>query len=193
VDGPVTTALKTYVTFFSKRRVTQSAATSDGLFVVGLQSPGIAASPYLAVDGARSVSQRGDLDLQGFCRCAPNHGGFVFTTSLPTAEDVYTVFRTPQRKAAESPGGRHPQIPKTPVKRGEFYLSENGTRDQRKQRVFVVLSRPALIESRFSSVICEPVYSRHDGLSYVASPPTFRISELNSGRAIALGLDIPAF
>jgi mRNA interferase MazF len=31
--------------------------------------------------------------------------------------------------------------------------------------VFVVVSRQALIDSAFSSVICAPVYSRHDGLS----------------------------
>jgi mRNA interferase MazF len=37
--------------------------------------------------------------------------------------------------------------------------------DPRRQRVFVVASRQALIDSRFSSVICAPVYSRHDGLS----------------------------
>jgi mRNA interferase MazF len=29
----------------------------------------------------------------------------------------------------------------------------------------VVVSRQALIDSRFSSVICAPVYSRHDALS----------------------------
>ena len=37
--------------------------------------------------------------------------------------------------------------------------------DPRKQRVFVIASRQALIDSRFSSVICAPVYSMHDGLS----------------------------
>ena len=37
--------------------------------------------------------------------------------------------------------------------------------DPRKQRVFVIASRQALIESKFSSVICAPVYSQHDGLS----------------------------
>src|SRR5262249_1160398 len=37
--------------------------------------------------------------------------------------------------------------------------------DPRRQRVFVIASRQALIESRFSSVICAPVYSQHDGLS----------------------------
>jgi mRNA interferase MazF len=31
--------------------------------------------------------------------------------------------------------------------------------------VFAVVSRQAVIESRFSTVICAPVYSRHDGLS----------------------------
>ncbi len=52
------------------------------------------------------------------------------------------------------------------MKRGELYLVKKpGTRDPRKQRVFVVVSRQALIESRFSSVICAPVYSHHDGLS----------------------------
>jgi len=52
------------------------------------------------------------------------------------------------------------------VKRGELYLVKKpGTRDPRKQRVFVVVSRQALIDSRFSTVICAPVYSKHDGLS----------------------------
>jgi mRNA interferase MazF len=52
------------------------------------------------------------------------------------------------------------------VKRGELYLVKNpGSRDPRKQRVFVVVGRQAVIDSRFSSVICAPVYSRHDGLS----------------------------
>ena len=52
------------------------------------------------------------------------------------------------------------------MKRGELYLVRKpGTRDPKKQRVFVVVSRQVLIDSRFSSVICAPVYSRHDGLS----------------------------
>jgi mRNA interferase MazF len=32
-------------------------------------------------------------------------------------------------------------------------------------RVFVVVSRQVLVDSRFSTVICAPIYSRHDGLS----------------------------
>jgi mRNA interferase MazF len=52
------------------------------------------------------------------------------------------------------------------VKRGELYLVRKpGSGDPRKQRVFVVVSRQALVESRFSTVICAPVYSQHDALS----------------------------
>jgi mRNA interferase MazF len=36
--------------------------------------------------------------------------------------------------------------------------------DPRRSRVFVVVSRQALIDSRFSSVICAPVYSAYHGL-----------------------------
>ena len=35
----------------------------------------------------------------------------------------------------------------------------------KKSRVFVVVSRQVLIVSHFSTVICAPVYSVHDGLS----------------------------
>ena len=52
------------------------------------------------------------------------------------------------------------------MKRGELYrVAHPSTRDPKKQRVFVVVSRSVLIESRFSTVICAPVYSTHDGLS----------------------------
>jgi mRNA interferase MazF len=52
------------------------------------------------------------------------------------------------------------------VKRGELYrVAHPTTRDPKKQRVFVVVSRSVLIESRFSTVICAPVYSAHDSLS----------------------------
>jgi mRNA interferase MazF len=37
-------------------------------------------------------------------------------------------------------------------------------RDPKRNRVFVIVSRQMLIDSRFSSVICAPVYSHHDGL-----------------------------
>ena len=52
------------------------------------------------------------------------------------------------------------------MKRGELYLVRKpGSQDPRKQRVFVIVSRQALVDSRFSTLICAPVYSRHDGLS----------------------------
>ena len=52
------------------------------------------------------------------------------------------------------------------MRRGEFYRVANPSRlDPRKSRVFVVVSRQVLIDSRFSTVICAPVYSTHDGLS----------------------------
>ncbi len=52
------------------------------------------------------------------------------------------------------------------MRRGELYLVKKpGSRDPKRQRVFVVISRQALLNSRFSSVICAPVYSQHDGLS----------------------------
>ncbi len=52
------------------------------------------------------------------------------------------------------------------MKRGELYLVRKpGAREPRKQRVFLLVSRQALIDSRFSSVICAPVYSQHDDLS----------------------------
>ena len=52
------------------------------------------------------------------------------------------------------------------MKRGELFLVRKpGSRDPKKQRVFLVVSRQLLIDSRFSSVICAPVYTTHDGIS----------------------------
>jgi len=52
------------------------------------------------------------------------------------------------------------------VKRGELYRVYKGsTRDPKSSRVFVVVSRQVLIDSRFSTVVCAPVYSAHHGLS----------------------------
>ena len=52
------------------------------------------------------------------------------------------------------------------MKRGELYrVAKPPGTDPKKYRVFVVVSRPLLIASRFSTVICAPVYSTHDGLS----------------------------
>ncbi len=52
------------------------------------------------------------------------------------------------------------------MKRGELYrVAHPSSRDPKKSRVFVIVSRQVLIDSRFSTVICAPVYSVHDGLS----------------------------
>jgi mRNA interferase MazF len=56
------------------------------------------------------------------------------------------------------------------LRRGEIYLvrkpgSKDGLGDPKRQRVFAVVSRQVLIDSKFSTVICAPIYSRHDGLS----------------------------
>ena len=49
--------------------------------------------------------------------------------------------------------------------RGDLYRVRNPAGDPKKARVFVVVSRQPLIDSRFSTVICAPVYSRRDGLA----------------------------
>jgi mRNA interferase MazF len=51
------------------------------------------------------------------------------------------------------------------VKRGDLYRVYRGSaNDPKDYRVFLVVSRQLLIDSRFSTVICAPVYSRRDGL-----------------------------
>ena len=51
------------------------------------------------------------------------------------------------------------------MKRGELYRVQHPSKaDPKRSRVFVVLSRQALIDSRFSTVICAPVYSSYHGL-----------------------------
>lgn len=51
------------------------------------------------------------------------------------------------------------------MRRGELYRVRRPDGDTRESRVYVVVSRQALIDSRFGSVVCAPVYSRGDGLS----------------------------
>lgn len=52
------------------------------------------------------------------------------------------------------------------MRRGELYrVSNPSPLDPKKSRVFLIVSRQILIDSRFSTVICAPVYSIHDGLS----------------------------
>jgi mRNA interferase MazF len=52
------------------------------------------------------------------------------------------------------------------VRRGDFYgVRRPSARDPNKFRVFVIVSRQILIDSRFSTVICAPVYTSFTGLS----------------------------
>jgi mRNA interferase MazF len=52
------------------------------------------------------------------------------------------------------------------MKRGEFYRVLNPTaKDPIKSRVFVIVSRQLLLDSRLSTAICAPVYTTHHGLS----------------------------
>ena len=52
------------------------------------------------------------------------------------------------------------------MKRGNLFRVYKGSKnDPKNYRVFVIVSRQVLIDSKFSSVICAPVYSNYDSLS----------------------------
>jgi mRNA interferase MazF len=51
------------------------------------------------------------------------------------------------------------------VNRGDLYRVKRPGGDPKRSRVFAVVSRPALVASRFSTVICAPVYSQRRGLA----------------------------
>ncbi len=51
------------------------------------------------------------------------------------------------------------------MKRGELYRVHKPSGDPKQYRTFVVVSRQALIESRFSTLICAPVFTSGEGLS----------------------------
>ena len=52
------------------------------------------------------------------------------------------------------------------MRRGELYrVIRPSPHDPKKFRVFVIVSRQILIDSRFSTVICAPVYTAYEGLS----------------------------
>lgn len=51
------------------------------------------------------------------------------------------------------------------MKRGELYRVERATQaDPRQSRVYVIVSRPEVIQSHYSTVICAPVYTAYAGL-----------------------------
>ncbi len=51
------------------------------------------------------------------------------------------------------------------MKRGDIYRVQRPGGDPKRARCFVVVSRATLIASKFSTVICAPVYSQRDSLS----------------------------
>lgn len=52
------------------------------------------------------------------------------------------------------------------MNRGDlFRVARPSSRDPKRFRVFAVVSRQVLVDSRFSTVVCAPVYSASHGLS----------------------------
>ena len=51
------------------------------------------------------------------------------------------------------------------MRRGEIYRVHQPGDDPKRYRSFVVVSRQTLIDSRFATVVCAPVFSRGHGFS----------------------------
>jgi len=52
------------------------------------------------------------------------------------------------------------------VRRGDLYrVRQPGGGDPKRSRVFAVVGRQTVIDSKFSTVVCAPVLSRRDGLA----------------------------
>jgi mRNA interferase MazF len=51
------------------------------------------------------------------------------------------------------------------MKRGQLYRVHRSETDPKRFRTYVVVSRQALLDSRFSTVICAPVFSIAEGLA----------------------------
>ena len=52
------------------------------------------------------------------------------------------------------------------MKRGDLYhVAHPSAKDPRRSRVFVVVSRQMLIDSRLSTLICAPIYTSFHGLT----------------------------
>jgi mRNA interferase MazF len=51
------------------------------------------------------------------------------------------------------------------VTRGELYRVYKPAGDPKEHRTFAVVSRQALIDSKFSTVVCAPVFTSGEGLS----------------------------
>lgn len=51
------------------------------------------------------------------------------------------------------------------MRRGELYRVRRPAGDPKRSRVFVIVSRQILIDSRFSTVVCAPVFTSGQGLA----------------------------
>jgi len=51
------------------------------------------------------------------------------------------------------------------MKRGEIYRVHKPGGDPKRHRLFVIVSRQSVIDSKFSTVICAPVFSNGEGLA----------------------------
>ena len=52
------------------------------------------------------------------------------------------------------------------MRRGELYRVYKGSpHDSKEYRVFVIVSRQVLIDSKYSTIVCAPIYTSNDGLS----------------------------
>ena len=52
------------------------------------------------------------------------------------------------------------------MKRGDLFRVYKGTKtDTRNFRVFVIVSRQVLLDSKFSTAMCAPIYTNYSGLS----------------------------
>ena len=51
------------------------------------------------------------------------------------------------------------------MRRGELYRVRKPGGDAKQHRTFVIVSRQVLVDSRFSTVVCAPVFTHGEGLS----------------------------
>jgi mRNA interferase MazF len=51
------------------------------------------------------------------------------------------------------------------MRRGELYRVQEPPGDTKEHRVFAIVSRQTLIDSRYSTLICAPIYTNGSGLS----------------------------
>jgi mRNA interferase MazF len=51
------------------------------------------------------------------------------------------------------------------MRRGELYRVRNPRNDPKRFRIFVIVSRQSMIDTRFSTLICAPVFSEGQGLA----------------------------